>query len=93
MKIHPMAYAGSLLFMGVATMMFTMWVDRNIYDWPAIYAKLDRLEVLEPKAQIYEAMIDMNVGVWCELAVHYEWIEADDHAKAMELIASGPHKR
>lgn len=91
MKIHPMAYAGSLLFMAIATMIITMWIDRNIYDWPAINAKLARLNELEPKAHIYETMTAMNVGVWCELAVHYDWTEDDDRAKASEIIASGVH--
>lgn len=91
MKIHPMLYAGSLLFMGFAGLAIAMFIDRHLYDWPAIRADLARLEVLEQKAHIYETMTEMNVGIWCELAVHYDWIESEDHIAAQVIIDKGVH--
>lgn len=89
--VSPVSYAFSLLFISIAVMMITMWIDRNIYDWPAIYAKLDRLEELESKAAVYETMHGAGVGVWCGLAVHYDWLEEEDYVAIDKIIDSGVH--
>jgi len=82
----------SILIVGVSTMAFSTWTWANLYDWPAITAKLDRLAVLERKAEVYETMTDMNVGVWCGLAVHYDWLGPEDKAAVELIIRSEVHE-
>lgn len=91
--IGPFGYTMSLLAVGVFCLVFSTWVWSNLYDWPAIHAKLDRLAELERQAHVFQAMEDANVGVWCELAVHYEWIDLEDQATAQLIIDSGVHER
>ena len=80
-----------LLVMGVSTMAFSTWLWANLYDWPEITRKLDRLAVLERQADAYQAMEDANIGVWCELAVHYDWLEEEDREQATLIIQSKVH--
>lgn len=90
--ISPLSYVVSLFIVSVATLMITMWIDRNIYDWPAIHAKLERLEELETNAAMYEYMIDFNLGVWCGLSVHYDWLDDEDKASIQRIIESEVHE-
>lgn len=90
--VSPGAYAFSLMFMGIACFAFSTWVWSDFYDWPAINAKLERLTELESKAEVYETMHSAGVGVWCEVAVHYDWLEESDHEAAATIIASGVHE-
>lgn len=92
MKINPFAYLMSLMIIGVGTMVFSTYIWANLYDWPTIHAKLDRLAVLERKAEVYETMMDFNVGVWCGLAVHYEWLDPEDDVTVQLIIDSGIHE-
>ncbi len=93
MKMHPAAYVGSLLTVGVGTLLFSTWLNANLYDWPAIHAKFDRLEELEKRASVYDTMSEAGVGVWCQLAIHYDWIEQEDISRANEIILAGVHEK
>lgn len=89
MKIHPL-----VLFLVMAVCMgIGNWLERNIYDWPAIYANLERLEELEERAAVYDTMAEAHVGAWCQLAVHYDWLEESDKQQAAEIINSEVHKK
>ncbi len=90
--IGPFGYAMSLLFMGCVMIIFSTVVWTKLVDWPTINAKLERLEELELKADVYESMTEFNIGVWCELAVHYEWLEPEDRKYAQVIIDSGVHE-
>lgn len=91
--ISPISFAISLFIGMLATMVITTWLFHNIYDWEQIEANHVRLAELEDRAAVYDTMAEVGVGIWCELAVHYDWLEDEDVAKANEIIESGVHER
>lgn len=61
MEISPFSYAFTLLFFGVAIMGFTMYIDRNIYDW-------EKIDEWERKATLYDETfmaLDGELLPWC----------------------------
>ena len=58
---------------------------------PVIDDKNAQLDTLSLHKDVYETMINDKVGVWCALAVHYNWLDQEDLDKANEVIASGVH--
>ena len=49
----------------------------------------DRITELESNGMVCSAMLDMNLGVWCGLAVHYSWLDDEDVASIEAIIESG----
>ena len=90
--VSGLTYGVSMLVMGLASMLIATGLFHNIYDWDQIRANQERLEELEERAAVYDTMAEANVGVWCELATHYGWIEEEDTQQAMSIIDSGVHE-
>ena len=86
-KINPFVFLLiCILFGAVGAAAVTLPVD-----WKTINSNQKKLIELQKKEASYEAMAKAGVGIWCELAVHYNWVEPEDHNKAMEIIESGAH--